>query len=538
MHFGAGFRGHGAGGFLMVGAAHGLAAVCANGQPVFAVGGAMVRRFDVAELMALYRQVAVVLDDFGAVVFRQQVQIFLGVHVDLLFAGFIFKPQFVAALALVGFGLQGGPGFVFRQRVRRCVGGVVGSSGDDGLVWVAVEERHDHFVANSGQGHEAVLATGPALGHAQPGAAVFVVLRVSIPRESYFHPAVLVAVDFFPFRAGDDGHLGAVHHQFVFAQGPPGFIGRDGTEGVVVAGGFAATLFFHRLGLLAGVGDGGQQPFPVQALAIVVLQFYLCTGSEVRAVAFALGEGGIVSQGVQFGLGKGLATGVGLVAAGVVVVLIIFSVIHSASALFVHQGIGGVFEGVVLRGYGGRTYPLFIGKAENAGFLGAAAGFGVAGHRFQFRGVAVVVSKNQDWLFLTIHAAVLVAVVPAFFGGQSVQELQVAFPVLNAVFPLFRWAFEVKHGVDDAPLFQQGSHNGVGGLGLEDAAVVHQAQSPQGWLDDHFVAGAAVAGVAPHKFVHYAGESAQGLAVLPNHQVYRLFQNVSCGYIGVSTGQL
>src|SRR5690554_1914179 len=110
----------------------------------------MVGGFDVTELMVPHRQVAVVLDDFGAVVFRQQVQIFLGVHVDLLFAGFILKPQFVAALALVGFGLQGGPGFVFRQRVRRCVGGVVGSSGNDRLVRVAVQEGNDHFVADSG----------------------------------------------------------------------------------------------------------------------------------------------------------------------------------------------------------------------------------------------------------------------------------------------------------------------------------------------------------------------------------------------------
>src|SRR5690554_8221489 len=117
----------------------------------------------------------------------------------------------------------------------------------------------------------------------------------------------------------------------MFTKRPPGFVGRDGGEVVVVTGGFAATLFFHSLGLFSGVGDGGQQPFPVQGLAVVVLQFYLCTGSEVRAVAFALGEGGVVSQGVQSGLGERLATGVGLVAAGVVVVLVIFSVIDRKS---------------------------------------------------------------------------------------------------------------------------------------------------------------------------------------------------------------
>src|SRR5690554_2089957 len=522
----------------VVAAVYGEAVVGADALAMFAIGSVVAAALGVAEAVVLHRQVAVVPDDFGAVVFREQVQVFLGVHVDLFLARFVFKPQFVAALALVGFGLQGGPGFVFRQRVRRCVGGVIGSSGDDGLVRVAVEESHDHFVADSGQCHEAILATGPALGHAQPGAAVFVVLRVSIPRKSYFHPAILVAVDFFTLGAGDEGHLGAVHHGFVVAQGAPGFVGRDGTEGVVVAGGFAATLFFHRLGLLAGVGDGGQQPFPVQALAIVVLQFYLCTGSEVRAVAFALGEGGIVSQGVQFGLGKGLATGVGLVAAGVVVVLIIFSVIHSASALFVHQGIGGVFEGVVLRGYGGRTYPLFIGKAEHAGFLGAAAGSSVAGHRVQLWRVAMVVGEDQGRLFFAIHGAVLVAVVPAFFRGQAFQELQVGFPVLDAVFPLFRWAFEVEDGVHNAPLFEQGAHDGVGALGLENAAVVHQAQAPHRGLNHHFVAGATVAGVATNKLIHHAGETAQRLPILPNHQVYRLFQNVGSGHVWVSTGQL
>src|SRR5690554_4926736 len=285
-------------------------------------------------------------------------------------------------------------------------------------------------------------------------------------------------MDLFTLGAGDDSHLGAVHHGLVVAHWPPGFIGRDGGEVVVVTGGFAATFFFHRLGLFAGVGDGGQQPFPVQALAVVVLQFYLCTGSEVRAVAFALGEGGVVSQGVQSGLGERLATGVGFVAAGIIVMLIIFPVARASCIVFVHQGIGGVFEGVVLRGYGGRTYPLFIGKAEHAGFLGAAAGSSVAGHRVQFRGVAMVVGEDQGRLFFAIHGAVLVAVVPAFFGGQAFQELQVVFPVLDAVFPFFRWAFEVEDGVHNAPLFQQGSHNGVGGLGLEDAAVVHQAQTP------------------------------------------------------------
>src|SRR5690554_291874 len=180
----------------------------------------------------------------------------------------------------------------------------------------------------------------------------------------------------------------------MFTQGAPGFVGGDRTEIVVITGGFAATLFFHGLGLFAGVGDGGQQPFPVQALAVVFLQFHFGAGGEVRAVAFALGQGGIVSQGVQSGLDERLATGVGFVAAGIIVMLIIFPVARASCTVFVHQGIGRVLEGVVLHGHGGGFDPFFVGELEHAGLLGAATGFGVAGDRVQFRGIAVVVGND------------------------------------------------------------------------------------------------------------------------------------------------
>src|SRR5690554_3658640 len=144
-------------------------------------------------------------------------------------------------------------------------------------------------------------------------------------------------MDLFTLGAGYDSHLGAVHHGLVVAHWPPRFVGRDGGEVVVVTGGFATTLFFQGLGLFAGVGDGGQQPFPVQALAVVFLQFHFGAWGEVRAVAFALGQGGVVSEGVQSGLGEGLAAGVGFVAAGVIVVLIVLPMVHTTSAVFVHQ---------------------------------------------------------------------------------------------------------------------------------------------------------------------------------------------------------
>ena len=80
--------------------------------------------------------------------------------------------------------------------------------------------------------------------------------------------------------------------------------------------------------------------------------------------------------------------------AWVIVVLIIFAVVRAAGAVFVHQGVGGVLEGVVFHGHGGGFDPFFVGEAEHAGLFAAAAGLGLAGHRVQFRGVAMVVGDD------------------------------------------------------------------------------------------------------------------------------------------------
>src|SRR5690554_8105574 len=83
-----------------------------------------------------------------------------------------------------------------------------------------------------------------------------------------------------------------------------------------------------------------RSPFPVQGLAVVVLQRYFGAGGKVGPVAFAFAKGSVVSQGVQLRLGEGLAAGVAFVAAGVVVVLVVFAVVDAAGAGFVHHGVG------------------------------------------------------------------------------------------------------------------------------------------------------------------------------------------------------
>ncbi len=66
------------------------------------------------------------------------------------------------------FCLARGLGDVCRRQVRRRVGGVVGSSGNDRLVRVAVQEADDDFVADSRQRLEAILPPSPALAASDP----------------------------------------------------------------------------------------------------------------------------------------------------------------------------------------------------------------------------------------------------------------------------------------------------------------------------------------------------------------------------------
>src|SRR5690554_7902289 len=71
VNFCAGFRGHGAAGLLMETAGDGLAAISADGDSAFTIGGAVVCRFYMVDRVALTRQVPVFLEDFGPVVSGQ-----------------------------------------------------------------------------------------------------------------------------------------------------------------------------------------------------------------------------------------------------------------------------------------------------------------------------------------------------------------------------------------------------------------------------------------------------------------------------------
>ncbi|CSB22686.1 Uncharacterised protein [Vibrio cholerae] len=106
----------------------------------------MQRAFNTQHLLAryrfstfpLHRQVLVVTNDRGVVVFNQTIEVFLRMQVDLLFARLVFKTELVKALPLVRLGAQHGFGFVLRQGVWRRVGRMISAASDNRLVWVTV----------------------------------------------------------------------------------------------------------------------------------------------------------------------------------------------------------------------------------------------------------------------------------------------------------------------------------------------------------------------------------------------------------------
>lgn len=74
--------------------------------------------------------------------------------------------------------------------------------------------------------------------------------------------------------------------------------------------------------------------------------------------------------------------------------------------------------------------------------------------------------------------AVIKAVMPAFFSGKPLKEIEIGFPVLNAVFAFLGRSHGIELCIDDTSFIEQGLENVLAGLLLEYAAVLHQRQAP------------------------------------------------------------
>ncbi|MNZ59357.1 hypothetical protein D3C78_773940 [compost metagenome] len=440
---------------------------------------------DLVALLAFHRQVVIGLDagdslvvDIGVlvmldmpsgVVLDKQVQVFLTVDVDLFLPSLVFEAQLVEPLPLVGFGAQHGAGLVGWQLVRRAVGGVEGATRDDGLVRVPFEETHDNLVADARDGHHAVLTPRPALADSHPAGALVVGAAVSVPGELQLHPAVLVAVNLLPLRAHHHGDLRTVHHGPGRHQRSPGSARFHHPEFVVVDGGATAPLLFQRLGLQASVLDAHHLPISIQVAIGVFGQRKILARQQGGAVGLATAGDGVIAQGIESVLGKGLAARVQLVAARIVEVLVGVALVGQLRPHFlVGEAISRGLEAVVFELHIRGAHRLAVVELPHIGALlegtvtEVEEELGAGGQRRR------VIGKHDTMLALLEF----VEVEQAFFCGQSVDEIEVGLPVLDAVFPLGVLVFQGKGIIGDAVLLQQNGEDFIGLLRLEDAGVL------------------------------------------------------------------
>ncbi|MNO85165.1 hypothetical protein D3C76_765300 [compost metagenome] len=329
-------------------------------------------------------------------------------------------------------------------------------------------------MADARDGHHAVLTAGPALRDSHPAGALVVGAAVAVPRELQLHPAVLVAVNLLPVGADHHGDLRAIHHRFVRGLGAadartPGGARFHHPEFVVVDGGPAPPLLFQRLRLFAGVADAHHLPISIQAAVRVLGESESLARQQGRAVGLATAGDGVVAQGIESVLGKGLAARVQLVAARVVEVLIGITLVGQLHPhLLVGETVGRGLEAVVFQLHirGAYRFPVVELTYMRALFQRAVAQMEEElGALSQCRRI---VGKHDA----VLARFKLVEVEHPLFGGKPVHEIEVGFPVLNAVLPLGMLVFQGKGVIGDAVLLQQDGEDFIGLLRLEDAGVL------------------------------------------------------------------
>ncbi|MNR07068.1 hypothetical protein D3C85_1231720 [compost metagenome] len=151
-------------------------------------------------------------------------------------------------------------------------------------------------------------------------------------------------------------------------------------------------------------------------------------------------------------LGKGLAARVQLVAARVVEVLVGIALVRKLCPhLLVGEAISRGLEAVVLEFYVRRPHRLPVVELPHIGALLKRAvteieeklGAGGQGRR--------IIGEHHPVLALLE----LVEVEQPLFGGEAIDEVEVALPILDAVFPLGVFALEREGVIGNAVLLQE-----------------------------------------------------------------------------------
>ncbi len=419
---------------------------------------------------------------------------------DADLAGGVVDAQFVGAAALVFLALDRGQGLEVRQFVRRQIGAVVQATGDQRLVGIAFKEGDQHFHANARNVDRTKGFRGPARRHAHPATGHVVVLAFAIPEELHLHPAVLVAVDLFAFRAADHGALGAEDFRFrVIERRTVRHVPRDRAEAVAVAlveivlvvRGVAGHRLFQHLRLLAFVEDFSEQPQVVPRRVGVFGQGKKMSADQNRLVAATFGQSIVAAMTFQRAISQMFAAVTVNESARVIV---IFQVRLSAAFGIAFQ-LDFRFDEVVIAprgtaGAGGQTQAETLDHR----FVSDQSGVLLIGHGREFREHRLVIAEGQ----FVAAGGVLKVVVNTFFLAQALDEIEIRFVVLHAVDALGvnRAELEVIIAGEDAVFFQHLADDLLHGHLLEDALIDPMREVRQLRAQGDFVAGQALARLA------------------------------------------
>ncbi|KYO76176.1 hypothetical protein LT18_05424 [Pseudomonas aeruginosa] len=425
---------------------------------------------------------------------------------DLFLALAILDAQLVVATAArAAEALEDAAGLVRRQLVGHRVGGVVDAAADQRLVGIAFEEVHQHFHADPRNDDAAIAVAGPTAGYAQPATALVVALALAVPVELHPDPAVAVAVDFLARRAGHHRGLAAQHARLrVLQRRAEEHLPGRGEEAVAVAllevvragrrvGG---NVLFQHLRLLAFVEDFAEQPQVVPLRARVLGDLQEVPADQQRLVADPFAQAPVGAVPLQGALVEQLAALAIDEATGVVVVL----------QVRLGRGVGsGAIAGLQQQP---RLLEVVVAASGARGAAGQAQAEALD-HRFVGDQPAVVhvgggtAQAGEHRLVVAEHQQVRLGAVPememdALFGTEALDEMQVAFVVLHAVFALGIPGAELEAvgvGEDAVLLEDQGDdlrHREV----LEDPLVVALGEVGQVRDEGEAIAGQALAGIA------------------------------------------
>src|SRR5690554_7688613 len=131
--------------------------ITGNIQSLILANGGFLVAANIYLFVTGYVQALVVADVFftviangiSLVVVDLQLVIFLGPQINELFVFFVLEAEFVVPTTLMGLGAEDRFGSVSRQAIRRHIGGMIGSPGDNRLIRITIQKTHDDQIGRA-----------------------------------------------------------------------------------------------------------------------------------------------------------------------------------------------------------------------------------------------------------------------------------------------------------------------------------------------------------------------------------------------------